>query len=46
VPKSIGVIELDRMVFNDMNYQVDSIDDVALEGVVRIQLSVDTRGDA
>lgn len=46
VPKSIGVIELDRMVFNDTNYQVDSIDDVALEGVVRIQLSVDTRGDA
>jgi hypothetical protein len=51
VPKSLDVLELDRMVFNDTNdqndtnYQVDSIDDVALEGVVRIQLSVDTRSD-
>ena len=44
-PKSLDVLELDRMVFNDTNYQVDSIDDVALEGVVRIQLSVDTRSD-
>lgn len=43
VPKSIGVQELDRMVYNGKNYQVDSIDDVALQGIVRIQLSVDTR---
>lgn len=45
VPKSIGIIELDRMVYNGDNYQVDSIDDVALKGIVRIQLSVDVRPD-
>lgn len=43
VPKSIGVIELDRIVYNGSNYQVVSIDDVALKGVVRIQLAVDLR---
>jgi len=45
VPKSIGVIELDRIIYNGSNYQVDSIDDVALKGIVRIQLSVDVRAD-
>lgn len=45
VPKNIGVIELDRMVYNGDNYQVDSIDDVALKGIVRLQLAVDLRPD-
>lgn len=48
VPKSIGVIELDRMIYGEgpnNKYQVDSIDDVALKGIVRIQLSVDVRAD-
>lgn len=48
VPKSLGVKELDRIIYGEgpnNKYQVDSIDDVALEGVVRIQLSVDTRSD-
>lgn len=43
VPKSLGVMELDRIVYNGNNYQVVSIDDVALKGVVRIQLAVDLR---
>jgi hypothetical protein len=43
VPKSIGAKELDRIVYNGSNYQVVSIDDVALKGVVRIQLAVDLR---
>lgn len=43
VPKSLGVVMLDRFVFNDDNYQVDSIDDVGMAGVARIQVSQDTR---
>jgi hypothetical protein len=43
VPKSIGVMELDRIVYNGDNYQVVSIDDVALKGIDRIQLAVDLR---
>ncbi len=43
VPKSIGVKALDRIVYNGINYQVVSIDDAALKGVVRIQLAVDLR---
>lgn len=46
VPKNIGVVELDRVVYGEgpnNKYQVDSIDDIALKGIVRIQVSVDTR---
>ncbi len=43
VPKSLGVVLLDRFVFNGDNYQVDSIDDVGMAGVARIQVSQDTR---
>jgi hypothetical protein len=43
VPKSLGVLELDRIVYNGDNYQVVSIDDVALKGIDRIQLAVDLR---
>lgn len=43
VPKSLGVILLDRFVFNGDNYQVDSIDDVGMAGVARVQVSQDTR---
>jgi hypothetical protein len=43
VPKAIGVMELDRIIYNDDNYQVVSIDDVALKGIDRIQLAVDLR---
>lgn len=48
VPKSLGIIELDRMIYgtgDNNKYQVESIDDIALKGVVRIQLSKDTRPD-
>jgi len=43
VPKSIGALELDRIVYSGDNYQVVSIDDVALKGIDRIQLAVDLR---
>jgi hypothetical protein len=43
VPKSIGVLELDRIVYNSDNYQVLSIDDIGMRGVDRIQLAVDLR---
>lgn len=43
VAKSLGVQPMDRLVYNGANYQVDSVDDVALAGVVRLQLGVDTR---
>ena len=48
VPKSLGIIELDRIIYgtgDNNKYQVESIDDIALQGVVRIQLSKDTRPD-
>lgn len=43
VPKSIGVVRLDRFVFDSANYQVESVDDIALAGVFRVQLGVDVR---
>jgi len=43
VAKNPGVQPMDRMVYNGANYQVESVDDVALAGVVRLQLGVDTR---
>jgi hypothetical protein len=43
VPKSMGVLELDRIVYNGDNYQVVSIDDIGMRGVDRVQLGVDLR---
>lgn len=43
VPKSISAQLLDRIVYNGNNYQVVSIDDVALEGLCRIQVQADVR---
>lgn len=45
VPKSLGVELLDRFVFNDKKYQVDSIDEIGLQGVIRCQASTDLRVD-
>lgn len=45
VPKSLGVRKLDRFVFNGDNYQVNSIDDIGLAGVARVQLGMDNRPD-
>jgi len=45
VPKSLEVELLDRFVYNNEKYQVVSLDDVGLIGVVRCQLSADTRPD-
>lgn len=45
VPKSISAVELDRIVYNGDNYQIDSIDDVALKGIDRLQLGTDVRPD-
>jgi len=43
VAKSLGIQAMDRIVYNGANYQVESPDDVALPGVVRLQLGTDTR---
>ena len=43
VPKSLGVIELDRIEYGGKNYQVASVDDIGLDGVSRVQLSKDLR---
>lgn len=43
VSKSINARELDRIVLEGSNYQVESIDPLALSGVVRIQLGIDIR---
>jgi len=43
VAKSLGIQAMDRIVYSGANYQVESPDDVALPGVVRLQLGVDTR---
>jgi hypothetical protein len=43
LPSSMGVQVLDRLVYNGRNYRVESIDDVAMSGVVRVQLGEDNR---
>jgi len=43
VQKSFGVQTLDRLVYNSMNLKVESIDNIGLAGVVRVQCSVDVR---
>jgi hypothetical protein len=43
LPKSLGAKVLDRIVYNGRNYRVESVDDVAMSGVVRLQLGEDTR---
>lgn len=44
-PKALGVILLDRFVYDEKKYQVSSIDDIGLPGVARIQCEDDTRPD-
>lgn len=41
--KSLGIMMLDRLVFNGTNYQVSSIDDIGMDGVVRVQAESDLR---
>ncbi|OPX46400.1 hypothetical protein CLHUN_02160 [Ruminiclostridium hungatei] len=46
VPKSLGVVLLDRFVYGegkDNKYKVSSIDEIGMSGVSRIQLESDTR---
>ena len=45
VPKAISVSALERMVYDGSNYQVESVDQIGLRGVSRIQLSTDKRPD-
>ena len=46
VPKFISAVAIeDRIVYNNKNYMVVSIDDTALQGVVRLQLGIDVRPD-
>lgn len=39
----VGVKELDRIRFNGLNYQVDSIDNTGYEGLLYCQCSIDKR---
>jgi hypothetical protein len=43
VPKSIGAVILDRLVLEDGNYQVVSINNAGLQGISILQLAVDLR---
>jgi hypothetical protein len=43
VPKSIGVVMRDRIIYNGKNYDVISVDDIM--EIVRLQLAVDSRAD-
>lgn len=43
LPASLGVQELDRIVYGGTNYRVESVDDIAMAGVVQVQLGVDVR---
>lgn len=43
VSKSLGIVPLDRFIYDGNNYQVASIDAIGMEGVVRVQLQEDTR---
>ena len=43
ISKSLGVRRLDRIRFENNNYQVISIDDIGMNGVVRCQVSEDFR---
>ena len=43
ISKNTNLKELDRIVYQGSNYRVDSIDDVGMEGIARVQVSVDTR---
>ncbi|HHV03448.1 MAG TPA: hypothetical protein GXX64_06010 [Bacteroidales bacterium] len=42
IPKSYNVQQMDRVIVNG-NYQVDSVDDILIQGVARLQLSEDLR---
>lgn len=42
-PKSLGIVMLDRFVYDGNNYQVASIDGIGMSGVVRVQLQEDNR---
>lgn len=43
ISKSVDIKELDRIVLEGENYQIESIDPLALSGVVRVQLGIDVR---
>lgn len=43
VPKRLNVEKLDRVVFNETNYRVISVDDIGMEGIARLQLDKDFR---
>lgn len=43
VPKWVPVSTLNRLVYNEANYEVVSIDDIAFDGVYRLQARSDTR---
>ncbi|HEX2925849.1 MAG TPA: hypothetical protein VHP38_06275 [Ruminiclostridium sp.] len=43
VPKSLGVVLLDRFFYNNKKYQVSSIDNIGMTGVFQVQCEDDIR---
>lgn len=43
VPASYNIAVMDRVVFNAVSCQVDALDDIILKGIIRLQVSEDTR---
>lgn len=43
VTKSLGARVLDRLVYGGKNYRIESVDDVGMDGVAKLQLSEDYR---
>lgn len=43
VSKTLGIVLLDRFVHDNKKYQVDSIDEIGMSGVARVQCSDDNR---
>lgn len=43
LPKAVGVALGDRIVYGGRNFMVESVDDIAMPGVVRVQLGEDAR---
>lgn len=43
IPSTYKIPVMDRVIFNSVSCQVDALDDIILDGILRLQCSVDTR---
>jgi len=43
IPSSYGMAQMDRVVFGTVSCQVDSLDSIIMDGILRLQCSEDTR---